>query len=173
MPDFADSNYIDPEPQRESFTSRQAFRDGIVKAVVGAAVEGRREICWVDADFADWPLDDAHLLDALSRWARQPDRKFTMIARNFDAVVRRHPRFTQWRRTYAHRVECRVAPEVSPQEMPTLMLAGDLYSLQLLDRDRWVGRWLDDEADVKAWREVVDAIVHRSEGGFPANTLGL
>jgi hypothetical protein len=43
----------------------------------------------------------------------------------------------------------------------------------LLDRDRWVGRWLDDEADVKAWREVVDAIVHRSEGGFPANTLGL
>ncbi len=160
-------------PSREPFSTRTVFRERVVKAVVGAALEGRRELCWVDTNFAEWPLDDAHLLDALTRFARRPERKFLMLARNFDEVARRHPRFTQWRRTWSHRIECRSAPEVSEQEMPTLMLAGDLYSLQLLDRERWYGRWLDDEADFKAWREVVDAILQRSEVDFPANNLGL
>ncbi len=169
------SNSIDPTaiPPRASLDSRKAFREQIVKSVVGAAVEGRRDIVWVDNDFADWPLDDTHLLDAMTRWARRPERNFMMLARRFDDVARRHPRFTQWRRTWSHRVVCRSAPELSEQEMPTLMLAGDLYSLQLLNKQRWHGRWLDDEADFKAWREVVDAILQRSEVDFPANNLGL
>ncbi len=158
---------------RPPFVTRATFRDHVVNAVVGAAVEGRRDITWVDVDFADWPLDDARLLDALSRWAKGPERKFLMLARGFDEVARRHPRFTQWRRTFAHRVDCRSAPELAEQAMPTLMLAGDLYSFQLLDKRRWHGRWLDNETDFKAWREVVDAILQRSSGDFAANTLGL
>lgn len=160
-------------PPRAPLDTRKAFREQVVKSVVGAAVDGRRDMLWVDIDFADWPLDDPHLLDAMTRWARRPDRKFLMLARGFDEVSRRHPRFTQWRRTWAHRVECRSAPEVSAQEMPTLLLAGELYSLQLLDKLRWHGRWLDDETEFKAWREVVDAILQRSELDFPANNLGL
>lgn len=159
--------------RREAFDTRKAFQENLIMAVVGAAVEGRRELCWVDADFADWPLDDPSLIDALTRWARQPQRRFLMVAWSFDEVARRHPRFTQWRRTWAHRLECRSAPEVSRSEMPTLMLAGELYSLQLMDRRHWHGRWLDDEAELRAWRDVVDAILQRSEGDFPANTLGL
>lgn len=162
-----------PLDRRDGFSTRKLFRDLVVKAVVGASVEGRRELCWVDPDFADWPLDDPALLDALTRWARQPERRFLMLACQYDEVVRRHPRFTQWRRTWAHRIECRSAPEVSRSEMPTLLMAGDLYSLQLLDRHHWHGRWLDDESDLKSWREVVEAILQRSDGDFPAHPLGL
>lgn len=152
---------------------RQAFRQAMVDAIAGAAVEGRREITWVDSDFTDWPLDDALVLDALSRWARQPLRRLLLVAHSFQDVPRKHPRFTAWRRTFAHRVECRSAPELPVSDIPTLMLAGDLYSLQLLDKRHWRTRWLDDETDYKTWQGVVDAILLRSEVDFGANTLGL
>ena len=160
-------------PPRTPLVGRQAFRQTVVDAIVGAAVEGRRELIWVDTDFTDWPLDDTLLLDAMTRWARQPTRKLQVIAHGFQDVPRRHPRFTRWRCTYGHRVECRSAPELSVNDFPTLMLAGDLYSLQLLDKHHWRARWLDDETDHKAWRGVVEAIVQRSEIDFGANTLGL
>lgn len=158
---------------RAALDTRSAFRQQVVESVVGAALDGRRAWIWVDADFAEWPLDDVHLLAAMTRWARRPDRTFMMLARDFSGVPRRHPRFTQWRRTWSHRIECRSAPDVSEQEMPTLLMAGELYSLQLLNKQRWQGRWLDDDAEFKSWREVVDAIVERSELDFPADNLGL
>jgi hypothetical protein len=165
---------FDPPPDSSrAIDSRKSFREQLVHAVVGAAIEGRREIVWVDPDFADWPLDEARVLDAMTRWARRPQRRFLMLASHYDAVPRRHPRFTQWRRTWSHRIDCRVASPQDVTEMPTLMLAGDLYSLQLISRDPWRGRWFADEGDQRAWREVVDAILQRSEGGFAANVLGL
>jgi hypothetical protein len=164
---------LGPTLERGVIDSRTSFRDQLARSVVGAAIEGRRELIWVDADFADWPLDNAQVLDAITRWARRPERRFLMVASSFDDVPRRHPRFTQWRRTWAHRIDCRVAAAVDTSEMPSLMLAGDLYSLQLMDRNVWRGRWLDDEADQRAWREVVEAILTRAEGGFAANVLGL
>ncbi len=161
-----------PTP-RTPTTGHRAFQQVIVDAIVGAAVEGRRELIWVDSDFADWPLDDASLLDTMSRWARQPTRRLLVVANDFQNVPRQHPRFTSWRRTYAHRIECRSAPAVAVNDFPSLMLAGELYSLQLLDKRQWRARWLEDETDHKAWRGVVDAIVLRSEVDFGANTLGL
>jgi hypothetical protein len=159
--------------QRIELDTRQAFQAAIIQAVVGAAVEGRREMIWVDPDFVDWPLEDAALLDAMTRWSRQPMRRLLVVAQNFQDVPRRHPRFTRWRTTYSHRIECRSAPELSAREVPCLMLAGDFYSLQLLDKSHWQGRWLDDETDRKTWHDVVEAILQRSEGDFPASTLGL
>ena len=56
--------------------------------------------------------------------------------------------------------------------MPTLLLAGSL-GLNVLDRVNWRGQWLADDHEIGQWREVVDAVLQRSEGDFPANTLGL
>ncbi len=165
-------NLVNPE-LRTAPVGRQAFRQGLIDAIAGAAVEGRREMIWVDSDFADWPLDDRLVLDAMSRWARQPMRRLRLVAHNFQDVPRRHPRFTAWRRVHAHRVECRSAPDLPISDIPTLMLAGELYSLQLLDKRQWRSRWLDDETDHKTWMGVVDAILLRSEVDFGANTLGL
>jgi hypothetical protein len=162
-----------PALPRPPLTTRGEFREAIAKALVGAAVEGRRELIWVDANFADWPLDEPAVIDALTRWARRPTRKLLILASTFEDLPRRHPRFAQWRRTWAHRLECRSAPSISANDMPTLMLAGELYSLQLLDKHHWSGRWLDDDKAFEAWREVVDAIVQKSDHDFPANTLGL
>lgn len=156
---------------RPPIDGRSDFVAGVHEAVRQAAQNGVHELFFVDADFNDWPLDDPTLLAELSSWAG-PQRRLWLIAHDFEALSRRHPRFVAWRRTWAHVMACRVAPELDRSELPCLLLAGD-HSLQLLDRQRLRGRWLSDADDQRTWREVVDAVLQRSQEAFPANTLGL
>ena len=150
---------------------RSAFTDALRRALSQAARERARELCFIDPDFEAWPLEDPAVLSALSAWARLPKRQLLLIACRFDSLPRRCPRFTEWRRTWAHMVECR-ATEVEASQVPTLLLA-NAHSLHLADRLHWRGHWLADDSEVSAWREVVDVLMQRSEADFPANTLGL
>lgn len=156
---------------RGPIDGRSSFTAAVRLALSQAARERARELCFVDPDFEAWPLDDPQLLDALTAWARLPKRRLLMIAGRFDDVPRRFARFTTWRRDWAHVVECRVT-EVEASQIPTLLLAG-VHSVQMADRLQWRGHWLADDSEISAWREVVDALLQRSEPDFPANTLGL
>ena len=150
---------------------RSEFIAAVRLALSCATQERVRELCFVDPDFAAWPLEDPQLLSALSAWARLPERRLLMIATRFDDLPRYCPRFVAWRRNWAHVVECR-ATEVETSQVPTLLLAG-AHSLQLADRQQWRGHWLADDSEIGEWREVVDVLMQRSEVDFPANTLGL
>lgn len=156
---------------RALIDGRAEFIAAVQTALSRSAHERARELCFVDADFDAWPLDDDEVLSALTAWARLPKRKLLMIAARYDDLPRRFARFTAWRRTWAHVVESR-ATDVEPSQIPTLLLAG-AHSLQLADRLHWRGHWLADDAEIKSWREVVDVLTQRSEFDFPANTLGL
>jgi hypothetical protein len=150
---------------------RSEFTAALRLALLQAARERTRELCFVDPDFEAWPLEDPQVLAALTAWARLPKRQMLMIACRFDDLPRRCPRFTAWRRDWAHAIECR-ATEVESSQVPTLLLAGP-HSLHLADRLHWRGHWLADDSEIGAWREVVDVVMQRSEPDFPANTLGL
>lgn len=159
------------ELERRTIDGRAEFAAAVRLTLQCAAQERVRELILVDSDFSGWPLEDAALLSALSRWARRPLRRMLMLACNFDTLPRQAPRFTAWRRTWAHVVECR-STDIEASQMPTLLLAGSL-GLNVLDRVNWRGQWLADDHEIGQWREVVDAVLQRSEGDFPANTLGL
>jgi hypothetical protein len=45
--------------------------------------------------------------------------------------------------------------------------------MQMLDRVRWRGVRIDDAADWRDLRELVDALVQQSQTSFAATTLGL
>jgi hypothetical protein len=150
---------------------RSEFTAAVRFALSHAASERARELCFVDPDFEAWPLEDPQVLSALTAWARLPMRRLLMIAARFDGLSRHCPRFTAWRRDWAHVIECR-ATEVETSQVPTLLLAGP-HSLQLADRLQWRGHWLRDDSEISAWREVADVLLQRSEADFPANTLGL
>ena len=107
---------------------RSEFTAAVRFALSQAARERARELCFVDPDFEAWPLEDPHVLSALTAWARLPKRQILVIAGRFDDLPRRYPRFTEWRRNWAHVVECR-ATEVEASQIPTLLLAG-AHSLQ-------------------------------------------
>jgi hypothetical protein len=161
----------DASPSAALIDGRSEFRAAVRLALAEAESGGARELVFVDADFESWPLEDPQVLGALTAWARLPKRQLLIVAGRFDELPRRCPRFTAWRRDWAHVIACH-ATEVESSQIPTLLLAGE-QSLHLADRLRWRGHWLDDDSQISAWREVVDVLMQRSEPDFPANVLGL
>ncbi len=152
---------------RESFVA--ALRWGFDTAIA----KGARAITAVDASFDEWPLDDPALLQALTAWLRLPQRGLVLLAASFDEVPRRHPRFNDWRREWAHALQCYQAPEELAAGLPTVLLDDRALSVHLVDAEHWRGRASLDMRAAHLWREQIDVVLQRSASAFPVNTLGL
>jgi len=85
------------DPQPSLIATRLEFQEALRAAFIECARIGSREIWMCDEDFADWPLNDGALIDALTQWA-MPHRKLTVLARDYDEMLRKHPRWVEWRR---------------------------------------------------------------------------
>lgn len=156
--------------------SRAGFTAAILWGFARAMREGgrsRRIVC-IDRDFTLWPLDEPQLLASLTAWLRGgAHRQLVLLAAGFDEVPRRHPRFVGWRRLFTHAVSPFVAPEDLAGTLPTLLLDDDGTLVRLIDAVHWRGRASADERSALPWREQIDAVLQRSEPGFPAQALGL
>ncbi len=159
-------------PDHQLIAARSEFHAAVRSAFADAAAQGCREIWLCDADFADWPLNEAALIEHLTSWARA-HRKLTLVARHFDEVPRRHPRWVAWRRTWSHIVECRANNELEAGQMPTVLLAPGLVTVRLVDPVHWRGSVSRRSADAVQSRELIDAVLQRSEEAFPVTSLGL
>ena len=153
--------------------SRGAFIDALGWAFSAAVAARARRIVCCDGDFELWPLDDPQLLQDLTRWLRLPQRRLVLLARSYDQVPRSSPRFNAWRGNWAHAVEAWVAPEELAADLPTLLVADGTVGVQLFDAVHWRGRASTDVRSVVQWSRDIDAVLQRSERGFPVNTLGL
>lgn len=162
----------DPAGDSRIFTSRGDFHGALRQAFEQAAEKGCREIFISDPDFNDWPLGERTVVETLTRWA-YAHRKLTVLARGFDEFPRRHARWVEWRRQWAHVVECRACDESDADDLPTLLLAPGLVTVRLLDRERYRGVVSEAPADAIRMRDQLDAVLQRSEEAFPASTLGL
>ena len=152
--------------------SRSEFQEALRQAFADIASAGSREIWMCDEDFSDWPLNDAQVIDHLSRWA-MAHRSCTILALNFDAVQRHHPRWVQWRRERSHVVRCRTPDDADRLNLPCVLLAPGTVALRLVDRVLYRGSVSTHFADAARDRERLDALMQRSVDAFPANTLGL
>ncbi len=149
------------------------FRAAVRRVLAEAAARGWRELRWCDADFAEWPLDDAAVLADLAAWLRPP-RRLVLLASNYDQVARRHPRWTAWRRVWSHAVSCRqTADEVPAADVPTLLVASDACVLRLSDRLRCRGVVSTLPTDVAGARIEFDALLQHSGEAFGPTTLGI
>lgn len=146
-----------------------AVRWGFEQAI---AREARRIVC-IDPDFADWPLDDATLLERLVPWLRQPQRQLVLLAARLDELPRHHPRFVGWRRDWVHAVPAWQAPDELQPSLPTLLLVDDALVVRVIDRSHWRGRILLDARECRPYRDEVDALLQRSTPGLPMTELGL
>jgi len=156
----------------DDFESVAEFR-ARVRAVVEQAVALKaRRLVLVDPDFVEWPLDQAAVLEGLTRFAQLPDRRVLLIGNRFDGVQRTHPRFVAWRRTYAHAAQP-LAPAEEGVELPTMMQIDRNVGLRVLERLRWRGRMVEQGPDAQRLAEEIDALTQRCEPTFAATTLGL
>jgi hypothetical protein len=165
-------NPNDPSKKYRLIESQREFEDALHQAFSMIAKEGCREVLISDTDFANWPLSEREVVDKLSQWSMS-HRKMTVLALNYDEVTRLHARWVQWRRQWAHMVDCRVVDEFDAKEVPTLLLAPGLVVVRLVPGDTLRGSISTDLGDIERAREMVDAITQRSQEGFPASTLGL
>ena len=155
-----------------SIASRSDFLAAIRSSFALARDVGAREILMVDPSFVDWPLNEPAVIESLGDWVASP-RTLTLFAHRFDEVARRHPRFVEWRRQWAHVVQGRSDPEVEAEQVPTLLLVPGVTCVRLLDRVRHRGTASNRPVDLNECREAIDALLQRSVEAFPATTLGL
>lgn len=154
------------------FEGRSDFQAAVRAALASAAHEGWSEIVLSDANFHDWPLGERDVIASLQHWAKG-GRRMTLLAGSYDEVVRRHPRFVQWRGTWDHLITCRRAVAVQPQDVPSALWS-PVWALQRLDPERCVGVSGSEPDRRVLLRELLNEwLLRRSGPGFPASTLGL
>lgn len=159
-------------PATRLIESRTEFQAALRQAFAGIASAGPRELWMCDEDFADWPLNEPQVVEPLSRWA-MGHRTCTVLALNYEAIQRRHPRWVQWRRERSHVVHCRAPAEADRLNLPCVLLAPGLLCLRLVDRALYRGSVSTELADAVRERDHLDALMQRSVDAFPASTLGL
>lgn len=159
-------------PSDAVITSRSEFHSALRDAFTEVASVGSRELLLCDPNFADWPLGERAVVEQLGLWASS-HRRLTLLAEDFSELARRHPRWVEWRQTWSHVVHCRTNTELESGQMPTLLLAPGLLSVRLSDPIHHRGQRSHEAAEGLRCRELFDAVLQRSEEGFPASTTGL
>jgi hypothetical protein len=162
----------DEPAQRLSLTSRDDVVSFAHKLLSTLDAASGRDITLVDVDFSPWPLDDAAVIDALTRWIRLPGRRLHLVATRYDVVTRDQPRFAAWRQPFAHAVDSWTPVEIDATDLPSMLLL-DGGCLELFDRERWHARWTAERRSCILQRERIDALMQRCEAAWPVTMLGL
>ena len=160
-----------PSLPEDRFGGPGEFSALIRLAFATAAATGWREIILSDSSFEDWPLGERAVAQSLEDWSRS-GRKLTMLAKSYDAVVRRHARFVTWRRTWSHIVDCRKNATVSADDLPSALWC-PVWVFQRLDLAHCAGVAGSEPARRVRLKERLDECIRKSSPGFPATTLGI
>lgn len=163
-----------PEPQLPEgrLEGRETFRQAVRDALHCAAREGWPELILSDADFQDWPLGESAVLQALQAWAHG-SRRLTLLAMDFDPLVRLHPRFVPWRVRWEHIITCRKAATREPLALPSALWT-PAWALHRMDPLRSVCvAGLFPERRAQLQQELQEWLLRKSGPGFPASVLGL
>jgi hypothetical protein len=155
-----------------NLASRDEIVDAARELLSRLGADSAREITLIDLDFTPWPLDDPAVVDALTRWIHLPGRRLRLVGARFDIVERQQPRFTAWRKPFAHAVESLSPTELDATDVPSLLWLGQ-GCLELLDRERWQARWITERRALVLQQERIDALVQRCEPAWPVTVLGL
>lgn len=161
------------EADTVAFEGLPAFRAHVV-ALLQAASRGRHDLVLCDADFEAWPLGEAAAVDAFNAWALAAGNTHAVIlAAQFDAWPRLHPRWIRWRMPWSHRIRCLQAPDELAGDLPRALLLPGCAGLEVLDTAQWRGVVTRERVRLARLKEQTDAISQRSGDAFPPTSLGL
>jgi len=158
-------------PPEGAFSGPTEFAHVVREALACAAREGWSSMVWSDPNFADWPLGERAVVEALNAWAGS-GRHLVMLAHSFEGIVRLQPRLVTWRRTWDHIIECRVCRNLDATEVPSALWSPH-WAMRRLDLVRSTGvAGLEPQRRVML-KEELDECRRQGAPGFPASTLGL
>lgn len=148
-----------------------ALREAVRQAIALADSQQIGRMLWCDRDFADWPLEERAVVEALQRWALGGGR-LEMLASDFRPLQARAARFVQWRRQWDHRFEARALGRQRPDEVPTVLRLGDQMLLGL-DAEQRLFVVTADRSRIAQTDEHCRSLWQQAVPAFPASTLGL
>lgn len=154
-----------------AFDGPVEFARHVRAALAAAAAQGWSEIVLSDPDFADWPLGERAVADALQAWSTG-GRSLKMLAHRFDVFERHHARFVHWRRLWDHIVQCRALPQLNAGDVPSAIWTPS-WSLLRIDPERSRGVCGASAADRVALRHRIDEGFQLGRPAFAASVLGL
>jgi len=150
---------------------RQVFADLVRQTMFCAAREGWTHIILSDPDFADWPLGDRAVVEALQDWAGR-GRHIQFLARDFGPLRQLHPRLVQWRVKWSHLVQAHACSSLVGTELPSAIWSPG-WTMERLDVLRCTMVATVDARRRLALKERLDACWVMGSPSFPATTLGL
>lgn len=153
------------------FEGRETFTGLVRQALTAAASEGWSRIVLSDPDFADWPLGERAVVEALQAWSAR-GRHIQFMARDFGLLRQQHPRLVQWRTTWSHIVEAHACPGAAGSDIPSALWTPG-WTLERLDLVRCTGVTSLDAQRRMDLLERLEASWHKGHPSFPATTLGL
>lgn len=153
------------------FVGRRSFAEHIGRALLQAAHAGWPQLILSDADFADWPLAEPLVLQALTDWARTR-RQLTLLAVHYDEVHRRFPRFVRWRQRYAHCIQAHAVDAEHAGDVPSALWSPQWALLRHNPRQSR-GACGSDGQRIQLVRGLLDDWLARSQPAFAADVLGL
>lgn len=162
---------IPAAPAAGRFAGRIAFAQLIRDSLAAAAEQGWNQLILCDGGFEDWPLNEKVVIDSLNAWARG-GRSFTIVAAQYDAIVRLQPRFVNWRRTWGHIVDSRICRQIDTVNFPSVLWT-QRWALQRIDPVRCSGIAGAEPERIVQLRELLQELLQASSPGFAATTLGL
>ena len=161
-----------PDLPAGPFVGRESFRQLLRQSFDAAAEAGWHELLMSDADFADWPLGEPAVVQALHEWAQKTTGRCIILARSYDGVPRQHALFVRWRSQWQHKIECLEYPADATQEVPSLLWSPK-WALQRVEAVRGWGISGAQARRLQLLRSGMDEWLARAVPGFPAVTLGL
>lgn len=150
---------------------RDAFAECVRQAFSRAAQEAWGVIILSDPDFADWPLGERAVVDALNGWCRS-GRQLRLLAHDFKTLREQAPRWVQWRVTWDHLVQARACVGASANGLPSAIWT-PTWTLERLNVVHSHGVATTDARRRTQLRERLDGCWERGSPAFPASTLGL
>ena len=153
------------------FDGPRAFHACLHAALAAAAQQNWREIVICDPGFADWPLGERAVADALQAWSAS-GRSLVLLAQRFDVFEREHARFVHWRRMWSHIVDCRACEGSGLPQVPSGIWTPSWF-LNRIDVERSRGVCGGEPAGRRSLRERIDECLRHARPAFPASTLGL
>jgi hypothetical protein len=161
-----------PQPLASGrFTGPTEFAQLVRDALERAARDGWKEIILSDATFEDWPLRERSVVECLQAWSAS-GRHLVMLATRYDEIIRHHPRFVSWRKTWGHIIDCRLCHVGAPADFPSALWSRDWF-LHRIDAQRSTGFCGIERERSVALKEVLDEKIRNSSPGFPTSILGL
>ncbi len=153
------------------FDGRNAFQQLVRDALATAAREGWREIILCDASFEDWPLGESAVAQSLNAWSKT-GRSFTILAKRYDGLITKHPRFVTWRSRWSHIIEARGVSSADAMDFPSAIYSPG-WVMRRLDLVRSKGVAGSDAQRRLLQREEINEWLGKSSPAFAATTLGL